>query len=119
MVFYLAYVPSGNIRNFNKVGDYSYGIYIYAFPVQQSIAALVANVTVATMVILSFVVTLFLSILSWQLVEKKFLKMKDIYVFFEQFLKNRRLKLLLSGKNNENIFLLMSATTCSVVLMNV
>jgi peptidoglycan/LPS O-acetylase OafA/YrhL len=40
-LFYLAYVPSGWIRKYNRVGDYSYGIYIYAFPVQQSVAALI------------------------------------------------------------------------------
>ena len=49
--FYIAYVPSGNIRIFNKAGDYSYAIYTYAFPVQQSVAALIPNVSVATMII--------------------------------------------------------------------
>jgi peptidoglycan/LPS O-acetylase OafA/YrhL len=35
LVFYVAYIPSGFVRNFNKFGDYSYGIYLYAFPLQQ------------------------------------------------------------------------------------
>src|SRR4029078_284798 len=39
LLFYCAYVPGGFIRRYNRVGDYSYGVYIYAFPVQQSIAA--------------------------------------------------------------------------------
>jgi peptidoglycan/LPS O-acetylase OafA/YrhL len=78
MVFYLAYVPSGDIRKFNRTGDYSYGIYIYAYPVQQSVAAMMPDVSVGTMVVLSFVVTLIFSILSWHLVEKKFLRMKKL-----------------------------------------
>lgn len=34
-VFWLAYVPAGFLRRFNKVGDASYGIYIYGFLIQQ------------------------------------------------------------------------------------
>ncbi len=87
LVFYLAYVPSGSIRNFNKFGDYSYGIYIYAFPVQQSVAATIPNVSVGTMILVSFSITFVLSFLSWHLIEKKCLKMKDRYVVFEQMLR--------------------------------
>jgi len=77
MVFYLAYVPSGHIRKFNKTGDYSYGLYIYGFPVQQSVAALLPGVSILMMVILSFFVALIFSMLSWHLVEKKCLKLKN------------------------------------------
>lgn len=91
LIFYIAYVPSGSIRGFNKAGDYSYGIYIYAFPVQQSIAATIPNVSVATMILVSFCVTFVLSFLSWHFVEKKFLKMKANYIVFEQILRNIRL----------------------------
>lgn len=88
LVLYLAYVPSGRIRKFNKIGDYSYGIYIYAFPVQQSLAAIVPNISVAEMVIFSFLVTLFLSVLSWHLIEKKCLKLKGKYLLIENFVRN-------------------------------
>ena len=88
LVFYLAYVPSGGVRNFNKLGDYSYGIYIYAFPVQQSIAATVPNVSVPTMIVLSFVFTLVLAMISWHVVEKRFLKMKGSYVYIENVIRN-------------------------------
>ena len=33
LTFYLAYVPGGVVRRFNRFGDYSYGVYVYAFPV--------------------------------------------------------------------------------------
>ncbi|SDX46336.1 Peptidoglycan/LPS O-acetylase OafA/YrhL, contains acyltransferase and SGNH-hydrolase domains [Allochromatium warmingii] len=84
LLLYLAYVPSGPIRSFNKIGDYSYGIYIYAFPVQQSIAAMIPHVTVSGMVILSFVITFALAFLSWHKIEKKCLKMKGLPVLFEE-----------------------------------
>jgi peptidoglycan/LPS O-acetylase OafA/YrhL len=89
LIFYIAYVPAGIIRNFNKIGDYSYGIYIYAYPVQQSIVALMPNVSIPVMIGLSFFFTLLLSFLSWHLIEKKALKMKDYYVVFEKKLQIR------------------------------
>ena len=88
MVFYLAYVPSGKIRRFNEIGDYSYGMYIYAFPVQQSIASLIPNVSIFTMILLSFFITFILAFLSWNCIEKKALKKKDSYIVFKVFLQN-------------------------------
>jgi len=80
IVFFIAYVPSGRIRRFNKIGDYSYGIYIYAFPVQQSVAALIPGISVVNMVLLSFIITCLLSLVSWHFVEKPALAMKDKYL---------------------------------------
>lgn len=90
IIFYLAYIPSGFIRRFNKVGDYSYGIYIYAFPVQQSIAALIPGVSVPVMILLSFIFTLILAMLSWHIVEKRSLKMKDSYIHIENVIRRNR-----------------------------
>jgi peptidoglycan/LPS O-acetylase OafA/YrhL len=92
LVFYLSYVPTGKIRKFNNYGDYSYGLYIYAFPVQQSIAAILPNVSVLAMIVISFLVTFILSIFSWHIIEKRFLKMKNSYVFIEKFLQRIGLK---------------------------
>lgn len=92
LVFYLAYVPAGKIRLFNKVGDYSYGIYIYAFPVQQSIIALIPDISISAMILLSFVVTFILSFMSWHLIEKKALTMKNFYLIFENRMRNTQSK---------------------------
>jgi peptidoglycan/LPS O-acetylase OafA/YrhL len=86
LVFYVAYIPSGFVRNFNKFGDYSYGIYLYAFPVSQSIAAVIPNISLIKMVCISFIVTFLLSILSWHLIEKRFLKIKGNYSKFEKII---------------------------------
>jgi peptidoglycan/LPS O-acetylase OafA/YrhL len=76
LVLCAAYLPSGKIRKFKQIGDYSYGMYIYTFPVQQSIATIVPHISVAEMLVSSFSVTLFFAALSWHLIEKRALQMK-------------------------------------------
>jgi len=76
IVLYLAYVPSGVIRSFNNVGDYSYGIYIYAFPIQQSIMSLYPDIGFSEFIGLAFAITLILAILSWHGIEKRCLKFR-------------------------------------------
>ena len=71
VVFCAAYLPSGFIRGYNRLGDYSYGVYVYAFPVQQLLAASVPRISALPMLGLSFAATLALAILSWHLVEKR------------------------------------------------
>lgn len=77
LLLWAAYVPAGPIRRYNAVGDYSYGVYIYAFPLQQIVAALIPGVTISEMLLLSSLATLACAILSWHLVEERALKLKD------------------------------------------
>lgn len=76
IVLYLAYVPKGNIRYFNKLGDYSYGMYIYAFPIQQSYVASFPGITGFSLFLVSAITTLFFSVLSWHFIEKPALSLK-------------------------------------------
>ena len=79
LVFYSAYVPSGYVRKYNLLGDYSYGIYIYAFPVQQSVAALIPGVSVLHMIFISACVTILLAAISWHILEKRALGLKGSF----------------------------------------
>jgi len=77
LVLYLAYVPGGFLRRYNNLGDYSYGVYIYAFPIQQTVAALFPAIAVWQMVFVAGVFTLVFAVLSWHLVEERSLRLKD------------------------------------------
>lgn len=68
-VFWLAYVPRGRLRAYNRLGDYSYGIYIYAFPVQGLVVWLAGPMTPAVNIAFALPATLVLAVLSWHLVE--------------------------------------------------
>lgn len=82
ILFYVAYIPAGPIRKFNLVGDYSYGIYIWAFPIQQSIIALSPKTGVYQLMAESFFLTLLVAMLSWHLIEQRALALKGSCVRF-------------------------------------
>jgi peptidoglycan/LPS O-acetylase OafA/YrhL len=68
-VVWLAYVPRGAVLAYNTLGDYSYGIYIYAFPLQGLMVWLVGPMTPWMNIALALPATLACAILSWHLVE--------------------------------------------------
>lgn len=74
--FWCAYVPKGAIRAFNRLGDYSYGIYVYAFPLQGLVVWLAGPMGPWTNIALAFPLTLTCAVLSWHLVERPVLSLR-------------------------------------------
>ena len=68
-LFWLAYVPRGPLLTYNRLGDYSYGIYIYAFPLQGMVVWLLGPMTPGMNIALALPATLLCAVLSWHLVE--------------------------------------------------
>lgn len=77
LVLYLALAPSGPIRRFNAMGDYSYGVYIYAFPVQQIVAAMYPGISPLGMLPIALGLTFALAALSWHFIEEPALRRRE------------------------------------------
>lgn len=77
-VFCAAWLPRGALLRFNRLGDYSYGLYIYAFPTQQAAVHLFGPMSPLENVAIALPVTLLLSVLSWRLVEKPALERRGV-----------------------------------------
>lgn len=70
LLLYLAYIPAGRLRMYNRVGDYSYGVYIYAFPIQQALLSLAPQMPVVILTVFATAFTMIFSISSWHVIEE-------------------------------------------------
>ncbi|MGF7151731.1 peptidoglycan/LPS O-acetylase OafA/YrhL [Sphingomonas zeicaulis] len=75
-VIWLAFVPSPLLRKLSRAPDYSYGIYIYAFPIQQTLIQFAPGLSPAMHALVAFLLVLIPASLSWHLVEKPALRFK-------------------------------------------
>jgi peptidoglycan/LPS O-acetylase OafA/YrhL len=73
----LGHVQAPALLAFNRLGDYSYGTYIYAFPVQQVFAWLAPGVPVIGMIWLTLPITVVLAVISWHFVEAPALERRE------------------------------------------
>lgn len=71
LLLWLGFVPGGPLRLWNRLGDYSYGMYIYAYPVQVALIALGVTATVAGNFLLTALITLPVAMLSWHGLENR------------------------------------------------
>ncbi len=70
---WLGFVPCSLARWYNRAGDFSYGAYLYAFPVQGAVQQLFMPSTPIGHLVLAIGPVLVLAVLSWQFVEKPWL----------------------------------------------
>jgi peptidoglycan/LPS O-acetylase OafA/YrhL len=75
-VLVIAYRAPLRLEMLARPGDVSYGVYVYAFPVQQMVVLAWASVTPLAMLVIAAPVTYLLGFASWRLVESRALAMK-------------------------------------------
>ncbi len=74
LIFFLAFSPTIKAHGAARYGDFSYGAYLYAFPIQQMLAfTLKGKLPFAAYIPLSMIGALLGGLLSWNLVERHFL----------------------------------------------
>lgn len=62
----------------SKIGDTSYGIYIYGFPIQQTLLYFF-NLSLLEHIVFSLLITFVLGYISWHLIEKRALTYKNLF----------------------------------------
>jgi len=73
-VFMFAFTDRVALHGVTRFGDFSYGTYLYAFPIQQMLQASVGRgLSLPAFIIVSFLLSLAAGVLSWHIVEKWFL----------------------------------------------
>jgi peptidoglycan/LPS O-acetylase OafA/YrhL len=72
----LAYHPSLDVPGFRRFGDYSYGIYVYAYPTQQAIASALGPMPPLLLFGLAYPAIFALALASWHAIEAPALKFK-------------------------------------------
>jgi peptidoglycan/LPS O-acetylase OafA/YrhL len=75
--FYLGFLPIRQLHGFARRGDLSYGMYLYAFPVQQLVMMYLGpGLHPLTLFLLATAFTTIFAALSWCFVEQPFMKLK-------------------------------------------
>jgi peptidoglycan/LPS O-acetylase OafA/YrhL len=74
--FWFAFLDGAILRTLRRLPDISYGVYIYAYPVQQSVIAHFREASWAQQFLISAAIICVLSVSSWYLVEKPALSLK-------------------------------------------
>lgn len=77
LIFYCSFNQNIKLYNFSKHGDASYGMYIYAFPVQQLIVYYFEYMPPLQNFLIAFPITAFLAYCSWHWIEKPSMKLKN------------------------------------------
>ena len=91
LVIMTAFFNFGSLKIITRYGDFSYGFYLFAFPIQQTVASLSSNgLSFSTQTIISFIITILLAILSWNFIEKPCLRLKTFSFanYFKKFSSN-------------------------------
>lgn len=67
--FWLGFVGWSPLHAYNRLGDYSYGTYIFAWPIQQTVAHFLPGINGPRIIALALPVTLLLAVISWHFIE--------------------------------------------------
>jgi peptidoglycan/LPS O-acetylase OafA/YrhL len=91
LVFAFGFLSFRPLKIYNRLGDYSYGMYIYAFPIEQTVVSGWPGVSALGLMAISFPMTLIFAVLSWHMLERPFLAMRPaVSAWLDTLLANRK-----------------------------
>ena len=77
VVLVIAYHPHLVWPAFNRIGDYSYGVYVYSFPIQQTLVQRIPGIEPMPLFAAGLALTLVIAVLSWHCLERPALGLKS------------------------------------------
>lgn len=75
--FYIGFRSLQVLHPFNNLGDYSYGIYIYAFPIEQFVAHCFNGISALGIIAIATPITITVSAASWHTIEAPVLSLRS------------------------------------------
>lgn len=78
-VLVLAYHPQLQWPWFRQVGDYSYGVYVYSFPIQQTLMQRLPELEPVGLLLVSLPLSIAVAFLSWHGLERPALRLKSLF----------------------------------------
>lgn len=77
-IIFIAFEKIDFAKKLTSYGDFSYGVYLFGFPIQQTVSFFSNNsLSFFEHLLISLALTLALAVLSWNFIEKPFLRMKN------------------------------------------
>ena len=103
LLLWFAFLPIPRLARFARYGDFSYGIYLFAFPVQQLLVRSLRPVlTPLLLFCLALLVSLLLAAVSWHFVEAPALRLKRRGSSEEALSRKRNGPCMMSGRRRRN-----------------
>ena len=78
LIVVLAFHPRLRLSWLGRAGDYSYGLYVYAFPIQQALVHFNRDISPGALTLAALPLTLAVAALSWHLIEQPALAWKPV-----------------------------------------
>lgn len=102
LIIYLGFNRQTLLERYNNLGDYSYGVYIYAFPIQEITAHTIKGISPVGMMLSAFPVVLLAAVLSWHYIEKPAMARRHAFTA-QVTLRLRRLKAYWAGVGKRTV----------------
>ena len=77
VVLVVGYHPAVRLPGISRAPDYSYGLYVYAFPIQQTIVRFLPDIAPPLLFVTALAATLAVAAISWHLLEAPALRLKS------------------------------------------
>lgn len=77
VVFWIAFLPYAAGQSLQKSGDYSYGIYIFHYPIMQTIYLIYPEISAPTLFLTGLLATLPFAVFSWYVIERPSMRARD------------------------------------------